>query len=116
MADVRSDEDESSALRNLREDLTFRYPEFAKNDQLYLKDYAKFLQTYPPGSVDSFGKNDSKKCITIDEIQAGAQRFHAPNQWPSKNKGPNNLLLILKEHFVIGTFPCRHFSVNIFLY
>ena len=105
MADVRSDEDEASALRNLREDLTFRYPEFAKNDQLYLKDYAKFLQTYPPGSVDSFGKNDPKKCITIDEIQAGAQRFHAPNQWPSKNKGLIIYFIGRWKLFVNGTFP-----------
>ena len=105
MADVRSDEDEASALRNLREDLTFRYPEFAKNDQLYLKDYAKFLQTYPPGSVDSFGKNDSKKCITIDEIQAGAQRFHAPNQWPSKNKGLIIYFIGRWKLFVNLTFP-----------
>ena len=93
MADVRSDEEEASALKNLREDLTFRYPEFSKNDQLYLTDYPKFLQTFPAGSVDSFGgknnPNDTSSSIMIDEIQAGAQRFHAPNQWPSKAKLPN---------------------------
>ena len=64
MADVRSDEEEASALKNLQEDLTFHYPEFSKNDQLYLKDYAKFLQT----QTQIISKN-SRTIFTIETEQ-----------------------------------------------
>eukprot|EP00746_Dinoflagellata_sp_MGD_P041657 gnl/MRDRNA2_/MRDRNA2_20072_c0_seq1.p1 gnl/MRDRNA2_/MRDRNA2_20072_c0~~gnl/MRDRNA2_/MRDRNA2_20072_c0_seq1.p1 ORF type:complete len:446 (+),score=97.76 gnl/MRDRNA2_/MRDRNA2_20072_c0_seq1:85-1422(+) len=101
--DVRPESEKESGKRNLREALVFRYPEEADvKDDLYFKDYNKFLEAFDKvhgDDADSSSELDAQNATVkfshsrnrladVDRLHQAAQRFFKNNQWPKTEDVP----------------------------